>query len=283
MGATSPANWLAHQTKTTRPAVHRAARLAKRLDQAHPEVDPALADAQVTLDQAQVIVEAVDALPDRPGRCSDGRAGEGVPARTGRPPRRHGPCGSSDDGCWRCWTPRPPTPRKPAAWQPRSKTRGRRPRSRSPMTATAAATAGSPSPPCTGRCSAKPCWRTRHPNATPTSGQHPHPAPARRRVLRVPRDPPRAHRPPLRRDRRHGSGHDDHRGADGRAEGGRPVRRHPDLRRGGPAAGLHRGDHPGRARRTLRTPRRRPTAPVPHQAAADRDGPPRRWLHRPRL
>ena len=63
VGATSPANWLAHQTKTTRPAVHRAARLAKRLDEAHPEVDTALADAAVTLDQAQVIVDAVDALP----------------------------------------------------------------------------------------------------------------------------------------------------------------------------------------------------------------------------
>ena len=63
VGATSPANWLAHQTKTTRPAVHRAARLAKRLDEAHPEVDSALADAAVTVDQAQVIVEAVDALP----------------------------------------------------------------------------------------------------------------------------------------------------------------------------------------------------------------------------
>ncbi|MGH3348481.1 MAG: DUF222 domain-containing protein, partial [Nocardioides sp.] len=62
-GATSAANWLAHQTRTTRPAVHRAARLAKRLDQAHPEVDAALADAAVTVDQAQVIVDAVDALP----------------------------------------------------------------------------------------------------------------------------------------------------------------------------------------------------------------------------
>src|SRR5688500_10704584 len=39
VGATSAANWLAHETKTTRPAVHRAARLAARLDQAHPEVD----------------------------------------------------------------------------------------------------------------------------------------------------------------------------------------------------------------------------------------------------
>jgi len=41
VGATSAANWLAHQTRTTRPAVHRAARLAKRLDEAYPEVDAA--------------------------------------------------------------------------------------------------------------------------------------------------------------------------------------------------------------------------------------------------
>ena len=36
VGATSPANWLAHKTRTTRPTVHRAARLASRLDEAHP-------------------------------------------------------------------------------------------------------------------------------------------------------------------------------------------------------------------------------------------------------
>ena len=63
VGATSAANWLAHQTRTTRPAVHRAARLAKRLEEAFPEVDRALADGSITVDQAQVIVEAVDALP----------------------------------------------------------------------------------------------------------------------------------------------------------------------------------------------------------------------------
>jgi len=58
VGATSAANWLAHQTRTTRPAVHRAARLAKRLDEAYPEVDAALADGSITVDQAHVIIEA---------------------------------------------------------------------------------------------------------------------------------------------------------------------------------------------------------------------------------
>ena len=63
VGARSAANWLAHTTRTTRPAVHRAARLAKRLDDAHADADTALANAEITLDQAQVIVDAVDALP----------------------------------------------------------------------------------------------------------------------------------------------------------------------------------------------------------------------------
>jgi len=62
VGATSAANWLAHQTSTTRPAVHRAARLATALE-AHPDVDAALAHAELTVDQAWVITEAVDDLP----------------------------------------------------------------------------------------------------------------------------------------------------------------------------------------------------------------------------
>ena len=63
VGATSPASWPAHETRTVRAATHRAARLAQRLATAHPAVDIALADGDLTLDQAQVIVDAVDALP----------------------------------------------------------------------------------------------------------------------------------------------------------------------------------------------------------------------------
>ena len=58
------ANWLAHESRTTRPAVHRAARLASRLEEAHPVVDEALADAAINVEQAAVIVEAIAALPD---------------------------------------------------------------------------------------------------------------------------------------------------------------------------------------------------------------------------
>ena len=63
VGATSAANWLAHETRTTRPVVHRRARLAARLEAAHSDVDDALAEGDLVLDQAEVIVEAVDALP----------------------------------------------------------------------------------------------------------------------------------------------------------------------------------------------------------------------------
>jgi len=66
VGATSPASRLAHETRTVRAAAHRAARLAGRLATDHPAVDIALADAELTLDQAQVIVDAVDALPTDP-------------------------------------------------------------------------------------------------------------------------------------------------------------------------------------------------------------------------
>jgi hypothetical protein len=64
VGATSPANWLAHQTLITRAAAHRAKRLATALDSLHPAVDEALATAAINVEQASVIVDAVDELPD---------------------------------------------------------------------------------------------------------------------------------------------------------------------------------------------------------------------------
>jgi hypothetical protein len=67
VGATSPANWLANETRTTRAAAHRASRLATSLDEAHPAVDEALATAAINVEQATVIVDAVDELPDTIG------------------------------------------------------------------------------------------------------------------------------------------------------------------------------------------------------------------------
>lgn len=64
-GATSTANWWSHATKQTRAGAHRKTRFAAALARPlHEPVRVALADGRLLLDQAQVIVEAVDALPD---------------------------------------------------------------------------------------------------------------------------------------------------------------------------------------------------------------------------
>jgi hypothetical protein len=63
-GATSTAAWWAHQTKLTRAAAHRDLKLAQALDtDRHEPVRAALAAGEVLVDQAAVIVAAVDALP----------------------------------------------------------------------------------------------------------------------------------------------------------------------------------------------------------------------------
>ena len=62
VGATSTANWWAHTTKLTRAGAHRLTKLASRLE-AHEPVRAALAAGAVLVDQAAVIVDAVDALP----------------------------------------------------------------------------------------------------------------------------------------------------------------------------------------------------------------------------
>src|SRR6478735_570833 len=62
-GASNAANWLAHTTKTTRPTAHGVVKLGHALE-AHPQTRDALAHGEVLLDQARVILHAVDQLPD---------------------------------------------------------------------------------------------------------------------------------------------------------------------------------------------------------------------------
>jgi hypothetical protein len=61
-GATSTAAWLAHQTRQTRGHAHAAVRLAAALDEGYDATRAALAQGRVNIDQAEVIVKAVDAL-----------------------------------------------------------------------------------------------------------------------------------------------------------------------------------------------------------------------------
>src|SRR4051794_32868974 len=63
VGASSAAAWLAHTTKTTRPAAHGVVKLGHDLE-AHPATRDALAVGQVCVDQARVIIRWVDELPD---------------------------------------------------------------------------------------------------------------------------------------------------------------------------------------------------------------------------
>jgi len=64
-GATSTANWWAHATRQTRPAAHRKTRLAAALaSEVFEPVRVGLAEGRLLVDQAQVIIAAVEALPD---------------------------------------------------------------------------------------------------------------------------------------------------------------------------------------------------------------------------
>jgi hypothetical protein len=61
-GATSTAAWLAHETRQTRSRCHAAVRLAEALDERYDATGRALGSGRINLEQAEVIVKAVDAL-----------------------------------------------------------------------------------------------------------------------------------------------------------------------------------------------------------------------------
>src|SRR5690349_9677091 len=64
VGAANTAGWWANVTRTTKPAAHRRVALASRLDDdAHAPTAAAVASGAVNVDQAAVILDAVEALP----------------------------------------------------------------------------------------------------------------------------------------------------------------------------------------------------------------------------
>lgn len=63
-GFTSTAHWLARTTRQVKPAAVGTLRLAQALDRAHEPVRSALAAGEVLVEQAAVIVNAIDALPE---------------------------------------------------------------------------------------------------------------------------------------------------------------------------------------------------------------------------
>ena len=63
VGASSAANWLAHQTKATRASTHATVRLGRSLED-HPATRAALAAGEVLAEQATVVTRLVDRLPN---------------------------------------------------------------------------------------------------------------------------------------------------------------------------------------------------------------------------
>ncbi|GAB6986031.1 HNH endonuclease signature motif containing protein [Nocardioides pyridinolyticus] len=63
VGASSAANWLAHQSQATRAEAHATVRLGHALEQ-HRQTRSALAAGEVLAEQARVILRWVDRLPD---------------------------------------------------------------------------------------------------------------------------------------------------------------------------------------------------------------------------
>ena len=63
VGASNAASWLAHTTNTTRPTAAAVVKLGHALEE-HPLTRDALAHGEVLLDQARVIIAAVEQLPD---------------------------------------------------------------------------------------------------------------------------------------------------------------------------------------------------------------------------
>jgi hypothetical protein len=63
VGATSTASWWAHASRQTPSEAHRRMKLARSLDWDHEHTGDALSAGDVVLEQARVIVDALDALP----------------------------------------------------------------------------------------------------------------------------------------------------------------------------------------------------------------------------
>ena len=291
LGATSTTNWWAHTTRTTRAEAHRTARLAVSLAH-HEMVRAALAAGDLRTDQAGVIVAAVDALPadvevSVPGAATrflldqaaesrrEGLAHPGAAVVGGHRPRRSGCRGGPEAG-----------------QGGRARTGGgvvhhvrRRVRDVSrPVHPAVAARADAPQGPPRPRRDRPPTLRRQRRRAGRSGARGPVlPAPAGCGVHGP-------HRVPARRvDTVRGWCGCDGGGDDGAADpprwsqGGLPRHRWSDQCGAGPQVGVPGRDHPGRPRRRLGGPRRRPQTPVPLRDPTDRDGCARPGVHRVRV
>ena len=123
-GATSTANWHAHQTRTRRPVAFAAMRLAAGLER-HDLIRTALAAGRVQVEQAESSSAPWTTCPTTSTPTSSPRPNDACSStlNTSTPkPSRSWAAGSSTSS-----TPRPPTPTKPSSSKPRNAPRRSRP------------------------------------------------------------------------------------------------------------------------------------------------------------
>ena len=91
--STSTATWLAQATRVTRSVAHGRVRLAKALDE-HPVTASVLGEGRVVVEQARVILDAVEEVEDIPAELAEkrgldvatlGAGGRAAAAGRGRP------------------------------------------------------------------------------------------------------------------------------------------------------------------------------------------------------
>ena len=271
--ASSTANWHAVATRTTRSAAHRAMRTARGLDQ-HEPTRAALADGRLQLEQAEVILRALEELP----ADLDTEILEEAETRLLDLAADH------DAKALRVLGRRileVVSPETADAHQARLLEKEER--------AAAAATRLTlwddghgkvhgrfTLDTLTGAALKKALWAIAAPRhqaskgRSATGGTAAHSGAARPGVRRVHPALPRQPAAEGRWAQRHRRGHHDP-GHPARWPQGRPARHRRDHQpRRGPPAGLPGRDHPRRPRRELPGPRPGPQDPVPHRGPADR-------------
>ncbi|MEU8182578.1 DUF222 domain-containing protein, partial [Micromonospora sp. NPDC049044] len=73
-GASSTAVWLRERLHLTVPAARRLVELAATLDTGNPAIRQALADADITVDQARIIADTVDTVQTSAGTAAADKA-----------------------------------------------------------------------------------------------------------------------------------------------------------------------------------------------------------------
>ena len=293
-GARHTHQWWAGRSRHTQADAARLTALGRALEgDLHARTARALADGELRVEQARVIVKAVEAIPDEV-RTPDGEVRTVDPAVRSKA-RDHllAAAAEHDAKALRRLGKRILDVVAPSWARRRKKQLLAAEEARAhaatelacSTTGLDGATAGSPSRRTSARCSDAICSPWPIPPATPQTtcttraagGSHFAAGSARRSSSTSSATPPAT--PPDRRRQRHRRGDHDARATSRRSRHRAARRRHPHERRAGSAARVRGRDHPRRARIEVPAARPRAYGPALHQGAAPRPRSTRRRLH----